>query len=98
MNRPDPNRPPSEGPRVRLEWPGRSADADATATAPDPVARSRGAADGGADLAADLPSEDVASELAALRRAVEELRAEVVGLRTEVTGLRRRLPVRPDQP
>lgn len=88
MSAPEPS-PKSTAPGdVRLQWPGddgsaRRADpAAAEATGP-PVADAAPAGDG-----------TVSGELAALRRAVEDLRAEVAGLRAEVTGLRRRLPVR----
>lgn len=80
MSAPEPS-PKSTAPGdVRLQWPGD----DGSARRADPaVADAAPAGDG-----------TVSGELAALRRAVEDLRAEVAGLRAEVTGLRRRLPVR----
>lgn len=101
MSRPEPNRKPTAPGRVRLEWPGGEAGGR-----PDPPAPRRPEPAAAAeDVEPAGPAGAAAEELAALRRAVEELRAGIVGLqdevaalRAEVTGLRRRLPLRAADP
>jgi len=88
LSAPNPSSKPTAHGEVRLPWPGD--DGSARRQAPSaPVPPSAPAAE-----PADATEGPVAGELAAMRRALEELRAEVASLRAEVIGLRRRLPVR----
>lgn len=92
MSAPNPSSKPTAHGEVRLPWPGD--DGSARRQAPSaPVPPSAPAAEP-ADATEGATEGPVAGELAAMRRALEELRAEVASLRAEVIGLRRRLPVR----